>query len=138
MSRTATTIAFWSANSFTDDQYSQTAITKIGSWPGVIVRADGILDRFYLGVLDAPNEYRIYRRWDGGYYLLATGTAETWRSRRRVSARRNRERQSCDGDALPQGHATLAWTSSSNAEVKTGRKPRDWNLFAERPGFNTG
>src|SRR5207249_7148728 len=66
--------AFWSANSFTDGQYSQITITKMGSWPGVIVRADGVLDRFYLGLLVGPNDYRIYRRWGGGYYLLAAGT----------------------------------------------------------------
>jgi len=34
--------AFWSADSFSEDQYSQIMITKMGSWPGVIVRADGI------------------------------------------------------------------------------------------------
>ena len=50
----------------------------MGSWPGVIVRADGILDRFYLGLLVGPNDYEIYRRWDGGYIQVARGTAETW------------------------------------------------------------
>ena len=40
--------AFWWANSFSEDQYSQITITKMGSFSGVIVRADGVLDRFYL------------------------------------------------------------------------------------------
>jgi hypothetical protein len=34
--------AFWSADSFSEDQYSKIMITKMDSWPGVIVRADGI------------------------------------------------------------------------------------------------
>ena len=34
MSRIATIYAFWSANSFTDDQYSQTMITRIGLMAG--------------------------------------------------------------------------------------------------------
>jgi len=112
--------AFWSANSFTDDQYSQIAITKMGSWPGVIVRADGILDRFYLGILDAPNEYRIYRRWDGGYYLLATGTAETWRIGDVLALGVTGSVNPVTVTLYHNGHAALAWTSSSNAEVKTG------------------
>ena len=44
--------AFWSADSFNEDQLpSQITITKMGSWPGAIVRADGVQDRFYLGLL---------------------------------------------------------------------------------------
>jgi hypothetical protein len=112
--------AFWSANSFTDDQYSQIAITKMGSWPGVIVRADGILDRFYLGILDARNEYRIYRRWDGGYYLLASGTAETWRIGDVLALGVTGSVNPVTVTLYHNGHAALAWTSSSNAEVKTG------------------
>jgi fibronectin type III domain protein len=115
--------AFWSADSFTDDQYSQIMITKMGSWPGVIVRADGILDRFYLALLVGPNDYRIYRRWDGAYYLLATGTTETWQVGDVLTL-------GVVGSANPvtvtlyhNGSAVLNWTSSSAAEVKTGGNP---------------
>ena len=115
--------AFWSADSFSEDQYSQITITKMGSWPGVIVRADGILDRFYLGLLVGPNDYRIYRRWDGDYYLLATGTTETWQVGDVLTL-------GVTGSAHPvtvtlshNGNAVLSWTSSSQAAVKTGGSP---------------
>ena len=115
--------AFWSADSFSEDQYSQITITKMGSWSGVIVRADGILDRFYLGLLVGPNDYRIYRRWDGDYYLLATGTTETWQVGDVLTL-------GVIGSANPvtvtlyhNGNAVLSWTSSSQAEVKNGGSP---------------
>ena len=115
--------AFWSANSFSEDQYSQIMITKMGSWSGVIVRADGILDRFYLGLLVGPNDYRIYRRWDGDYYLVATGTTETWQVGDVLTL-------GVTGSANPvtvtlshNGNTVLSWTSSSEAEVKTGGSP---------------
>ena len=115
--------AFWSANSFSEDQYSQITITKIGSWPGVIVRADGILDRFYLGLLVGPNDYEIYRRWDGDYYLLATGTTETWQVgdvlRLDVTGSVNPVKVTLSHN----GNPVLSWTSSSEAEVKTGGSP---------------
>jgi hypothetical protein len=115
--------AFWSADSFSEDQYSQIMITKMGSFPGVIVRADGVLDRFYLGLLVGPNDYRIYARWDGSYYLLASGTTETWQVGDVL-------RLVVEGSANPvtvilyhNGNAVLSWTSSSPAEVKNGGSP---------------
>jgi hypothetical protein len=115
--------AFWSADSFSEDQYSQITITKMGSFPGVIVRADGVLDRFYLGLLVGPNDYRIYRRWDGDYYLVATGTAETWQVGDVLKL-------GVIGSANPvtvtlshNGNAVLSWTSSSQLEVKNGGSP---------------
>src|SRR5262249_55168381 len=115
--------AFWSAASFTDDQYSQIMITKMGSWPGVIVRADGIQDRFYLGLLVGTNDYEIYARWDGAYYLLARGTTDTWQVGDVL-------RLGVTGSVNPvtvtlyhNGNAVLNWTSSSAAEVKTGGNP---------------
>ena len=115
--------AFWSADSFSEDQYSQITITKMGSFSGVIVRADGVLDRFYLGLLVGPNDYRIYRRWDGDYYLLAIGTTETWQVGDVFTL-------GVTGSANPvtvtlshNGNAVLSWTSSSEAEVKTGGSP---------------
>src|SRR5262245_8563315 len=115
--------AFWSADSFSENQYSQITITKMGSFSGVIVRADGVLDRFYLGLLVGPNDYRIYRRWDGVYNLLATGTTETWQVGDAL-------RLGVTGSANPvtvtlshNGNAVLSWTSSSQAEVKNGGSP---------------
>jgi Fibronectin type III domain len=115
--------AFWSADSFSENQYSQITITKMGSWPGVIVRADGVLDRFYLGLLVGPNDYRIYSRWDGAYNLLATGTTETWQVGDVL-------RLGAVGSVNPvtvtlyhNGNAVLSWTSSSPAQVKNGGSP---------------
>jgi chitodextrinase len=115
--------AFWSTDSFSEDQYSQITITKMGSWPGVIVRADGVLDRFYLGLLVGPNDYRIYRRWDGNYYPVAGGTAETWQVGDVLTL-------GVIGSAHPvtvtlyhNGNAVLSWTSSSQASVKNGGSP---------------
>jgi hypothetical protein len=95
----------------------------MGSWPGVIVRADGVLDRFYLGLLVGPNDYRIYRRWDGNYYQVAGGTAETWQVGDVLML-------GVIGSANPvtvtlyhNGNAVLSWTSSSQAEVKNGGSP---------------
>lgn len=115
--------AFWAANTFADDQYSQISITKIGAWPGVIVRADAALDRFYLGLLVAPNDYRIYARWDGAYYLLASDTKVTWQVGDVL-------RMDSKGSVNPltvtmyrNGSAVLAWTSSVPAQVRTGGSP---------------
>ncbi len=118
--------AFWSANSFNQDQYSQFMITKIAtssSWSGAIVRADGIQDRFYVGLLLGSNDYRIYRRWDGAYYPLASGTATTWQVgdvfRLEVTGGQN----PVTVTLYRNGNAVLSWTSSSDAEVKTGGSP---------------
>ena len=70
--------AFWSTNSFGQDQYSQVRISNVGPWNGVIVRAQRIIDRFYLAFVFGVNDYRIYLRKDGLYYELVTGHAETW------------------------------------------------------------
>jgi len=70
--------AFWSANSFSQDQYSQVRISNVGPWNGVIVRAQPIIDRFYLAFVFGVNDYRIYLRKDGLYYFLSSGNTETW------------------------------------------------------------
>jgi chitodextrinase len=95
----------------------------MGAWPGVIVRADGIFDRFYLGVLAGPNDYRIYRRWDGAYYLLATGTTETWHIGDVLALGATGSVNPVTVTLYHNGHAALAWTTSSAAEVKTGGSP---------------
>jgi len=117
--------AFWSADSFSEDQYSQIMITKIAesSWPGVIVRADGILDRFYLGLLVGPNDYRIYRRWDGGYYQVATGTTDTWHVGDVLMLGVMGSTNPVTVTLYHNGNAVLSWTSSSEEEVKNGGSP---------------
>ena len=70
--------AYWIGNTFSQDQYSQVRISNVGSWNGVIVRAQSTVDRFYLAFVFGPNDYRIYLRKDGLYYDMATGSTETW------------------------------------------------------------
>ena len=115
--------AFWSTDSFSEDQYSQIMITKMGNWPGVIVRADDILDRFYLGLLSGPNNYSIYRRWDGGYYQVATGTTETWQVGDVLMLGVTGSANPVTVTLYHNGSAVLSWTSSSQAEVKNGGSP---------------
>jgi hypothetical protein len=70
--------AFWSADSFSQDQYSQVRINNVGPWNGVIARAQSAIDRFYMAFVIGANDYRIYLRKDGLYYSLITGNTETW------------------------------------------------------------
>jgi hypothetical protein len=70
--------AFWSADSFSQDQYSQVRISNVGPFNGVIVRAQPSIDRFYLALVFGANEHRIYLRKDGLYYFLSSGNTETW------------------------------------------------------------
>jgi hypothetical protein len=70
--------AYWVGNTFGQDQYSQARISNVGSWNGVIVRAQPAADRFYFAFVFAPNDYRIFLRKDGLYFTLALGSTETW------------------------------------------------------------
>jgi hypothetical protein len=70
--------AYWIGNTFSQDQYSQVRISNVGSWNGVIVRAQPNADRFYLAFVFGPNDYRIYLRKDGIYYDMTNGSTETW------------------------------------------------------------
>jgi Fibronectin type III domain len=70
--------AYWIGNTFSQDQYSQTRLSNVGIWNGVIARAQPIIDRFYMAFVFAPYDYRLYLRKDGLYYSLATGSTETW------------------------------------------------------------
>jgi hypothetical protein len=81
------------------------------------------LDRFYLGVVAGPNDYRIYRRWDGGYFLVATGTTETWQVGDALMLGVTGSVNPVTVTLYHNGSAVLNWTSSSNAEVKTGGSP---------------
>jgi len=53
-------------------------ISNVGSWNGVIARAQPIIDRFYLAFVFGPNDYRLFLRKDGLYYTLRIGNTETW------------------------------------------------------------
>jgi len=70
--------AYWIGNTFGQDQYSQVRISNVGSWNGVIARAQPIIDRFYLAFVFGPNDYRLFLRKDGLYYTLRLGNTETW------------------------------------------------------------
>ena len=70
--------AFWSADSFSEDQYSEVMMVNIGLWNGVIVRAKAGVDEFYLAIVTSEQSYTIYARTASGYNYLADGSAETW------------------------------------------------------------
>src|SRR5439155_11542233 len=70
--------AFWSADSFSGEQFSQVAMVNIGSFSGVIVRAKAGVDEFYLGFVGSDHTYSIYVRTASGYTDLADGFTETW------------------------------------------------------------
>jgi chitodextrinase len=70
-----------------------------------------------------PNDYRIYRRWDGGYFLLATGTTETWHVGDILMLGVRGSVHPMTVTLYHNGIAVLAWTSNSNAEVRTGGSP---------------
>ena len=66
--------AFWSADGFSEDQYSQVTLVNIGNWNGVIVRAKADVDEFYLAIVTGDNNYSIFVRTASGYTLLAAGS----------------------------------------------------------------
>jgi len=70
--------AYWTRDTFSQDQYSQVLMSNVGPWNGVIARAQSAIDRFYMAFVFGANDYRIYLRKDGLYYSLNTGNTETW------------------------------------------------------------
>jgi chitodextrinase len=70
--------AYWTRDTFSQDQYSQMQIINMGPWNGVIARAQAAIDRFYMAFVFGANDYRIFLRKDGLYYSLSTGSTETW------------------------------------------------------------
>jgi Fibronectin type III domain. len=70
-----------------------------------------------------PNDYRIYRRWDGRYVLLATGTTETWRVGDVLMLGVRGSVHPVTVTLYRNGSAVLDWTSNSNPQVKTGGSP---------------
>ncbi len=124
--------AFWSANSFSNDQYSQITLSSIGAWTGVILRGDGALDpvwtnppsasQFYIGFVFAPNDYRIYHFINNGYYSEAVGSTETWQTNDVL-------RLEVSGSVEPlvtmyrNGRPVLVWLVADAADVKNGGSP---------------
>jgi len=122
--------AFWSSNSFANNQYSQATLTSIGPWTGVILRADGGVDpiytnsgsQFYLGFVFGPNDYRIYHWINGAYYEETVGTTETWQTNDIL-------RMEISGSVEPlvtmcrNGKPVLLWLITDAADVRTGGSP---------------
>jgi hypothetical protein len=115
--------AFWSANTFNNDQYSQITVSKVGPWTGVILRADPVQDRFYMGFVFDTNDYRIYCRWDEGYYSLSTGSAVTWNA---GDVLRLEVKGSVDPITITMyrnGTAVLDWVSTGSSFIKPSGSP---------------
>ena len=115
--------AYWSTNSFNDDQYSQATITIIGPWTGVSVRTDAVQDLFYFAFVFGPNDYRIYLRWDGEYYSLATGSSETWQVGDTLRLEVSGSQTPVTVTMYRNGKPVLLWVSTSSDPVKTGGSP---------------
>jgi hypothetical protein len=116
-------LSYWSANTFSDDQYSQAVIPKIGYYATVIVRAgDSTPNRFYEAYVTAT-DYGIAKYWDGVWTTLKSGSDGIWHDG-------DTERLEVTGSAHPMtltmyhnGSPVLTWTSSSSLDVKTGGAP---------------
>jgi hypothetical protein len=73
--------AYWSANSFNSDQYSQDVIGTLGQWVGVTARTQsGSTDQFYLAFAFGTNDARIDVRSNGSYITLLDATTTLWNS----------------------------------------------------------
>ena len=121
--------AFWSADSFSQDQYSQVRISNVGPWNGVIARAQPLIDRFYMAFVFGANDYRIYLRKDGLYYSLST------RQYGDVGGRRHYR---VGGGGVEPGATDVApeWESGFDLHgydrEPFWRQPRDRDLFTVR------
>lgn len=115
--------AYWSANSFSDNQYSQASLTTTGPWTGVILRADTNQDMFYLGFVFGPNDYRIYSRYNGAYYSLATGSAVTWQVGDTLRLEVSGSVNPVTITMYQNGTPVLMWRSTLPVEVFTGGSP---------------
>lgn len=123
---------FWSANNFSNDQYSQISLSSIGAWTGVILRGDAALDpvwttppsgsQFYIGFVFAPNDYRIYHFINNGYYSESVGSTETWHTNDVLKLE-------ISGSVEPlvtmyrNGKPVLVWLVADGADVKNGGSP---------------
>jgi hypothetical protein len=122
--------AFWSANSFSNNQFSQITLSSTGPWTGVILRADGGLDpiytnsgsQFYLGFVFGPNDYRIENWLDNAYYQESVGSTETWQTndvlRLEISGSTNSLIT-----MYRNGNPVLLWLITNPAYERTGGSP---------------
>jgi hypothetical protein len=126
------TLAYWSSNSFSPDQYSQARVSSIGPFTGVILRADNDYDpvwtnppsgsQFYMGFVFAPNDYRIYHYINNTYYPEFYGTEETWVTNDIIG-------MTVSGSAEPlvtmyrNGNPVLMWLVNEAGDVKTNGNP---------------
>ena len=116
--------AFWSADSFSEDKVPRRLRSR--KWAIGRAQSFGRMELWIGFTLDSyrgRTTIRFTRRWDGSYYLLANGTAETWQVGDVLKV-------GVIGSANPvtvtlyhNGNAVLSWTSSSQAEVKNGGSP---------------
>jgi hypothetical protein len=122
--------AYWIGNTFSQDQYSQVRISDVGSWNGVIARAQSSIDRFYMAFVFAPNDYRLYLRKDGLYYDLSNGSTETWVAGDII-------RLEASGvnpvqlTLLRNGNPVLSYTDSTENLVGGSPGIGIWSLFGE-------
>jgi hypothetical protein len=114
--------AYWSAGSFTDDQFSEATLGQSEGSVGVLVRADNVLDRCYLGAAFTGTLARIYQRWDGTFTVLAE-TDVAWVTGDVI-------RLAIEGSVHPfvvslyrNNVEVLSWTSTSSYQEKTGGSP---------------
>ena len=130
--------AFWSADSFSRGQYLADYDHENGLLAGRNRSGRWVVDRFYLGLLVGPNDYRIYARWDGNYNLLATWHHGDMAGGRCVNVGGNGQRQSGDGDPIPQRECCPKLDEQFAGGGEKWRKPRDWNLFTRWRGIDAG
>jgi hypothetical protein len=115
--------SYWSASTFSGDQFSQAAIPTIGYYTSVIVRADSTQDRFYFGFVSATNTYGIAVRWDGSYATLAAGSAETWQAGDTLTLEVAGSGNAITLSMYHNGRSVLTWRSGSSSYVKAGGSP---------------
>jgi len=127
-------LAFWNADSFGDNQYAEVKITnQIDAWTGVILRADNVNDRCYLGFLfrgvtsgshggsfDGP---MIHVRWDGVYTELAAVTDATWALGDVLGLKVTGSAHPITLTLYKNGVSVLTWTSPDATFVRKGGAP---------------
>jgi len=116
-------LAYWSHDTFSDNQYAQAVIPKIGFITAVVLRADSTQDRFYYGEVIGQNAYNIVVRWDSAWYLVASGTSETWQAGDTLRLEASGLVNPVTIRMYRNGIQVLTWTTSSDLYVKSGGSP---------------
>jgi hypothetical protein len=85
--------AHWTGQPAHANHYSQVMLATIpGGFPaavGVVLRAGGGINAYYLGLVHGANDYRIWYWWEdapgvANYFQVAAGTAQTWAAGKRM------------------------------------------------------